>query len=97
VQNCYEVCSITGTGEGLGAFIGGVDFKTTDIQSEVTFCIAWHASLDFYGYVKNAGTESGITNNFKDQSTSMTISTVAQSMNWSADIWDFSGNEPKLK
>ena len=91
VTNCYEACSVSGTATNIGAFIGYIDTA----GSTVSKCIAWEAALPFVGGVKTAGQDSNVTDNYIG--TEGTVSAKAQSMGWSADIWDFSGDFPKLK
>lgn len=96
VTDSYEKCDIVGSAASKGAFIGAVDYKTTDVHSEVTNIIAW-STLDVYGTVTNSGTQDLITDLYCATSTTMTISQIAQMMNWSSEYWDFSGADPKLK
>ena len=97
VHDCYEACTVTGSGTGVGAFIGSVDYSTSAIKADITNVIAWDNVLSVYGRVVNAGTETGITDLYCATSTTMTISQIAQMMNWSTEIWDLSGSEPTLK
>ncbi len=91
ISCCYEACTITGTGTGVGAFIGLLNVA---IKS-MTKCIAWDSTLSFYGAIKTAGMDANISNCY--YGTEGTISAKAQALGWSADVWDFSGAEPKLK
>lgn len=91
VEYCYEAATVTGTGSGVGAFIGIVDTAPTSI----TKCIAWSGTLDFYGALKSGVADTAITGNYKG--TEGTISSQATALGWSADVWDLSGDTPKLK
>lgn len=91
VTNCYEASTVTGTGTGVGAFIGYIDTAVTSI----TKCIAWDGSLSFHGGVKTEGLDAKITDCYTG--TEGTISAKAQSFGWSTDIWDLSADMPKLK
>ena len=88
---CYEASTVTGTGTGVGAFIGLLNVA---IKS-MTKCIAWDSTLSFYGAIKTAGMDANISDCYTG--TEGTISAKAQALGWSADIWDFSGDQPKLK
>lgn len=88
---CYEASTVTGTGTGVGAFIGLLNVA---IKS-MTKCIAWDSTLSFYGAIKTAGMDANISDCYIG--TEGTISAKAQALGWSADVWDFSGDEPKLK
>lgn len=88
---CYEAAEISGTGTGVGAFIGYVDAAPTAVSS----CIAWHNDLSFYGGVKDEVSVDNITGNYTG--TSGTITSQAQSLGWSGDVWNFSGSAPVLK
>lgn len=91
VTNCYEACTVNGTGTGVGAFIGYIDTAVTLINK----CIAWDAARSFHGGVKTAGLDNNIENVYTG--TEGTITAKAQAFGWSTDIWDFSGDQPKLK
>ena len=91
IECCYEAASVTGTGTGVGAFIGYVDTA----PSSITKCIAWNGSIDFYGALKSGVDDTAITGNYKG--TEGTISSQAAALGWSTDIWDLGGDAPKLK
>lgn len=91
MTGCYEASTVSGTGTGVGAFIGYVDTAPTS----VTKCIAWDASLGFHGGVKSEGLDAKITGNYAG--TEGTISSQATALGWSTDVWDLSGDTPKLK
>ena len=91
IECCYEASSVTGTGSGTGAFIGIVDAAPISI----TKCIAWNGTLNFYGALKSGVSDSAITGNYAG--TEGTISSQATALGWSTDIWDLSGDAPKLK
>lgn len=89
VKNCYASGEVTGTDAKTGIFAGSVDVNTAAISS----CIGWNATLPFAGAVKE-GSED-VKDNYAGAEG--TISAKATQMGWSADIWDFSGDAPKLK
>ena len=95
VTNCYEASSVTGTGTGVGAFIGFVDATPTSVTS----CIAWNNTLPFWGEVQVVESvpisTDTITGNYIG--TSGTVTSQAQGLGWSTDVWDFSGSVPVLK
>ena len=91
ITNCYEAATVSGTGTGVGAFIGKVD----SAPISVTKCIAWNASLEFYGALKSGVDDSVITNNYTG--TSGTISSQATTLGWDGSIWDLTGSVPTLK
>ena len=91
ITNCYETAVVTGTGSGIGAFIGYVDAAPTSI----TKCIAWNGSLSFYGDLKGGVDDSTITGNYAGISGS--VSSQATTLGWDSSIWDLSGTVPVLK
>ena len=91
VSACYEAAGVSGTGTGVGAFIGYIDVATTSI----TKCVAWDSALSFIGAVKDGVSVDTITNNYTG--TSGTISSQAQTLGWDNSVWDFSGSMPTLK
>lgn len=91
ITNCFSAATVSGTGTGVGAFIGFVDAA----PSSITKCIGWNASLAFFGGAKDGVDTSAITGNYAG--TEGTITAKAIEFGWSADIWDFSGDTPKFK
>lgn len=91
ITNCYEAAAVSGSGTGIGAFIGYVDTAPTSI----TKCIAWNGGLSFYGALKSEGIDSTITGNYSGNAG--TISSQANTLGWDSSIWDLSGTEPVLK
>lgn len=91
ITDCYEAATVTGTGTGVGAFMGYLDIAETSI----TKCIAWNGSLSFVGEVKDAVDDSTITGNYTG--TSGTISEQATSLGWDGSVWDLTGSVPTLK
>ena len=91
ITNCFAASAVSGTGTGVGGFIGTVDAAPTSI----TKCIGWNATLPFYGSIKTAGIDANITGNYAGAEG--TISAQATTLGWSTDIWDLSGDTPKLK
>ena len=89
VKNCYAAGEVTGTNANTGIFAGSVDVNTAAISS----CIGWNASLPFAGAVKDGSAE--VKDNYAGAEG--TLSAKATEMGWSADIWDFSADMPKLK
>ena len=92
VRNCYENGTVSGTGTGVGAFIGTVSLAPTSI----TKCVAWNGSLPFYGAVADDINISGITDNYTG--TEGTIYSQAVALGG----WDFTNtwttdDEPKLR
>lgn len=67
VQYCYENGTVSGTAENVGAFIGQLD--QTPIS--LTKCIAWDASLPFYGAKTDGVDESTVTDNYTGNSGSI--------------------------
>ena len=91
IANCFEASTVSGTGTGVGAFIGYLDVAPTSI----TGCIAWDAALPFFGGIKSEGLDATATGNYVG--TSGTISSQASALGWSTSIWDLTGDIPKLK
>ena len=89
VTNCYAAGEVTGTHANTGIFAGSVNVNTAAIST----CIGWNATLPFAGSVAE-GSEQ-VKDNYAGAEG--TISAAASGMGWSADIWDFSGDAPKLK
>ena len=89
VERCYAAGTVTGTHANTGAFAGKVDVAT----AAITGCIGWSAALPFAGFVVE-GAE-----NVKDNyaGSEGTISAQATALGWSAEVWDLSGDAPKLK
>ena len=92
VKNCYENGTVSGTGTSIGAFIGQVTVAPTSI----TKCIAWDASLPFYGGIVEGVDDSTITDNYTGNSGSIYDQAVA------LGGWDFTNTwttdpTPKLK
>ena len=89
VERCYASGAVSGTHESTGAFAGRVDVNTASISA----CIGWNATLPFAGTMVEEAT--GVTNNYVG--TEGTISGQATTLGWSTDVWDLSGDAPKLK
>ena len=89
VERCYAAGAVSGTHESTGAFAGRVDVNTASISA----CIGWNATLPFAGTMVEEAT--GVTNNYVG--TEGTISGQATTLGWSTDVWDLSGDAPKLK
>lgn len=89
VKNCYAAGVVTGTHAKTGIFAGSVDVNTAAISS----CIGWHATMPFAGTVADGAAE--VKDNYAGADG--TISAKAVEQGWSADIWDFSGDAPKIK
>ena len=89
VERCFAAGAVSGTHENTGAFAGRVDVNTASISA----CIGWNATLPFAGTVVD-GAE-----NVKDNYAGAegTISAKATELGWSAEVWDLSGDAPKLK
>ena len=79
VEYCYENGTVSGTAESVGAFIGQLD--QTPIS--LTKCIAWDASLPFYGAKTDGVDESTIMDNYTGNSGSIYGQAVA------LGGWDF--------
>ena len=89
VTDCYASGEVTGTDAKTGIFAGSVDVNTAAISS----CIGWNATLPFAGAVKEESVD--VKDNYAGAEG--TISAKAKEMGWSVEIWDFSGDAPKLK
>ena len=89
VERCYSAGPVSGTHENTGIFAGRIDVNTAAISS----CIGWSATLPFAG-TSVEGAESVKDNYVGNEGT---ISTQATTLGWSTDVWDFSGDAPKLK
>ena len=89
VERCYAAGAVSGTHENTGAFAGRVDVNTASISA----CIGWNATLPFAGTMVEDAT--GVTNNYAGSEG--TISSQATTLGWSTDVWDLSGDAPKLK
>jgi hypothetical protein len=89
VERCYAAGTVTGTHANTGAFVGKVDVAT----AAITGCIGWSATLPFAGFVVE-GAE-----NVKDNyaGSEGTVSAQATALGWSTEVWDLSGDAPKLK
>ena len=89
VERCYSAGTVSGTNESTGIFAGRIDVNTAAISS----CIGWSATLPFAGTtVDGAGS---VKDNYAGSEGS--ISSQAATLGWSADVWDLSGEAPKLK
>ena len=80
---------MSGTHESTGAFAGRIDVASAAISA----CIGWSATLPFAGTVVDGA--DGVTGNYAGNEG--TISGQATTLGWSADVWDLSGDAPKLK
>ena len=89
VERCYAAGAVSGTHENTGAFAGRVDVASAAISA----CIGWSAALPFAGTVVDGA--EGVTGNYVG--TEGTISGQATTLGWSAEVWDLSGDAPKLK
>ena len=89
VERCYAAGEVNGTDAKTGIFAGSVDVNTAAISN----CIGWNATLPFAGAVKDGSDQ--VVNNYAGAEG--TLSTKATEFGWSADIWDLSGDTPKLK
>ena len=89
VERCYAAGEVNGTDTKTGIFAGSVDVNTAAISN----CIGWSATLPFAGAVKDGSDQ--VVNNYAGAEG--TISAKATEFGWSADIWDLSGDFPKLK
>jgi hypothetical protein len=89
VERCYAAGAVSGTNEKTGVFAGAVDVNTAAISA----CIGWSATLPF------AGTVADGSENVKDNYAGAegTVSAKATELGWSAEVWDLSGDAPKLK
>ncbi|MBQ9192247.1 MAG: hypothetical protein IJ156_00815 [Bacteroidales bacterium] len=89
VERCYAAGEVNGTHANTGAFVGKVDVATAAISA----CIGWNATLPFAGFVVD-GAESVKDNYAGNEGT---VSSQAIALGWPADVWDLSGDAPKLK
>ncbi len=89
VKSCYAAGEVSGTDAKTGIFAGSVEVNTAAISS----CIGWNATMPFAGVIVDGATE--VKDNYAGAEG--TISAKATEMGWSSDIWDFSGDAPKLK
>ena len=89
VKNCYAAGEVTGTNEKTGIFAGSVDVNTAAISS----CIGWNATLPFAGTVKDGSAD--VKDNYAGNEG--TVSAKATELGWSAEVWDLTGEFPKLK
>ena len=89
VERCFSAGTVSGTHENTGIFAGRIDVNTAAISS----CIGWSATLPFAG-TSVEGAESVKDNYAGNEGT---ISTQATTLGWSAEVWDLSGDAPKLK
>ena len=89
VKNCYAAGEVTGTNEKTGIFAGSVDANTAAISS----CIGWNATLPFAGTVKEGSADVKDTYVGNEG----TLSAKATELGWSAEVWDLTGEFPKLK
>ena len=92
VKNCYENGTITGTAESVGAFIGTLSVAPTSI----TKCVAWNASLPFYGVLTEGVELTNVTDNYTGAEGSIYDQAVA------LGGWDFTNtwttdSTPKLR
>ena len=89
VERCYAAGVVSGTHENTGAFAGRVNVNTAAISA----CIGWNATLPFAGTMVEGA--EGVVNNYAGNEG--TISGQATTLGWSTDVWDLSGDAPKLK
>ena len=89
VERCYAAGEVNGTDAKTGIFAGSVDVNTAAIAN----CIGWSATLPFAGAVKDGSTE--VKDNYVGNEG--TVSAKATELGWSAEVWDLSGDFPKLK
>jgi len=89
VERCFAAGAVSGTNEKTGVFAGAVDVNTASISA----CIGWSATLPF------AGTVAEGSENVKDNYAGAegTVSAKATELGWSAEVWDLTGDAPKLK
>ena len=89
VERCFAAGAVSGTHENTGIFAGRVDVNTATITS----CIGWNASLPFAGTTVEGA--EGVKDNYAGLEG--TISAKATELGWSAEVWDLTGDTPKLK
>jgi hypothetical protein len=89
VRSCYAAGEVNGTDAKVGIFAGSVDVNT----AAISYCIGWNATLPFAGFIKEESTE--VKDNYAGAEG--TISAKATEMGWSTEVWDLSGDAPKLK
>ena len=89
VERCYAAGSVSGTHENTGIFAGRIDVNTAAISG----CIGWSATLPLAGTVVD-GAENVKDNYAGNEGT---ISGQATTLGWSAEVWDLTGDSPKLK
>lgn len=89
VTNCYSAGTVSGTNESTGIFAGRIDVNTAAISG----CIGWSATLPFAGTVVD-GAENVKDNYVGNEGT---ISGQATTLGWSTEVWDLTGDAPKLK
>lgn len=89
VTNCYTTSDISGITRVKGVFVG----KTYTSVFTCTGFVGWNAAGDpFYG---DGETVVSTTGNYLGAEG--TVSSQAAALGWSTDIWDLSGDTPKLK
>jgi len=84
---CYSACEISGSGSGVGAFVG----KSATATAACSNCIGWHATLPFSG-LNTVG--APLTNCYAGAEG--TVSAQAVSLAWPASVWDLSASMPVL-
>mgnify|MGYP002620300581 CR=1 FL=1 len=89
IERCYAAGTVTGTHADTGIFAGRVDVNSAAISA----CIGWNATLPFAGSVVDGA--EGVKDNYAGAEG--TLSSQATALGWSAEVWDLSGDEPKLK
>ena len=89
VTNCYAAGVVNGTHANTGIFAGRIDVATAAVSG----CIGWNATLPFAGSVVEGAED--VKNNYAGAEGS--ISAQATTLGWSAEVWDLSGDAPKLK
>ena len=92
VKNCYENGTVSGTGNGVGAFVGTLSVA----PASITQCVAWNASLPFAGVVTEGVDTATVTDNYTGTEGSIYEQAVT------LGGWDFTGTwttdaTPKLK
>ena len=89
VTNCYTKSSITGANYG-----GRCVFSSSKTEVQVTGFIGWDVSkTSRWAY----GAESAVPTGSYMGTDDTSISAWAKEFGWDVNIWDLSGNEPKLK